>query len=115
MGETAVFLDPPYADTAKRCDDLYACDSLSVAHDVREWAIANGERMRICLAGYEGEHSMPAGWEVVAWKTKGGYGSQGSQGSQGSLNADKERLWFSPRCVKPKPKITFTQRTMLGD
>jgi len=100
MGETAVFLDPPYADTAKRTADLYAQDSLSVAHDVREWAIANGDRMRIALAGYEGEHEMPAGWETVCWKTPGGYGSQGSQGSQGSLNASRERLWFSPRCER---------------
>ena len=109
MGETAVFLDPPYADTAKRTSDLYAIDSESVAHEVREWAIANGERMRICLAGYEGEHAMPSEWECVAWKTSGGYGSQGSQGS---LNAHKERLWFSPRCVKPvadKSQLAFTE------
>src|SRR5208283_1658923 len=39
QGLTAVFLDPPYADTAKRDPELYRYDSESVAHDVREWAI----------------------------------------------------------------------------
>jgi DNA adenine methylase len=104
MGETAVFLDPPYADTAKRAGDLYSHDSLSVAHDVRAWAIENGERMRVALCGYEGEHAMPADWEALAWKTKGGYGSQGSQGSQVSINASRERIWFSPRCQAKNPQ-----------
>ena len=107
-GETAVFLDPPYADTAKRRSELYRQDDESVAHKVREWAIANGERMRICLAGYEGEHVMPDEWECLAWKTSGGYGRLGSQGSQGSQNAKRERLWFSPRCVRmDKPADMF--------
>jgi DNA adenine methylase len=111
MGETAVFLDPPYADTAKRTADLYTQDSLSVAHDVREWAIANGDRMRIALAGYEGEHEMPTGWETVCWKTIGGYGSQGSQGS---LNASRERLWFSPRCERPEKPQRQAELAMEG-
>jgi hypothetical protein len=98
-GIAAIFLDPPYADTAKRTSDLYANDSLSVAHDVREWAIEAGRnpRLRIALCGYESEHEMPGDWECLAWKTSGGYGSQGSQGS---LNAKRERIWFSPACVK---------------
>ena len=102
QGLTAVFLDPPYADTAGRTGDLYSRDSLTVAHAVREWAVEHGDdpRLRICLAGYEGEHTMPRSWRCVAWKAKGGYGSQGSQGSQGSLNATRERLWFSPHCIK---------------
>lgn len=97
-GTTGVFLDPPYADTAKRTSKLYSEDSLSVAHGVREWAIANGgnPKMRIVLAGYDGEHAMPDDWRVVEWKATGGYGSQGPQGS---LNAYKERLWLSPACL----------------
>ena len=39
-GPTGVFLDPPYADTAGRTEGLYATDSLTVAHEAREWAIA---------------------------------------------------------------------------
>lgn len=98
-GLTGVFLDPPYADTAKRSDGLYAKDSLSVAHDVREWAIANGDNplMRIALCGYEGEHEMPDSWECVAWKAHGGYGSRTEKGLQ---NAHKERIWFNKYCLK---------------
>jgi hypothetical protein len=101
-GMTGVFLDPPYADTAGRTADLYATDSLDVAHDVRRWAIEEGKHplMRICLAGYEGEHAMPDDWEVVEWKAQGGFGSQSDTEDGGRANAKKERLWFSPACIK---------------
>ena len=97
---TAVFLDPPYADTAGRSKDLYAKDSESVAHAVREWAVANGDdpRLRIALCGYEGEHEMPASWSVLPWKAHGGYGGQGKQSG---VNARRERVWFSPACHAP--------------
>lgn len=103
MGLTGVFLDPPYADTAKRTGDLYSKDSLSVAHDVREWAIQWGDHpeMRIALCGYEGEHEMPGSWDCVAWKAKGGYGSQGDGDNP---NARRERIWFSPNCLKPETR-----------
>jgi len=105
MGLSAVFLDPPYADTADRTSDLYSKDSLSVAHDVRKWAIERGEdkRFRIALCGYAGEHELPTGWECLEWKASGGYGSQGSQGS---LNSHRERIWFSPHCLRAKSKQT---------
>lgn len=109
-GTTGVFLDPPYADTAKRTDDLYAVDCAQVAHDVRRWAIELGERpdMRIVLAGYEGEHEMPASWRVEAWKAAGGYGSQADgEDAMGRANAARERLWFSPACVKPDHECTL--------
>jgi hypothetical protein len=98
-GIAGVFLDPPYADTAKRTSDLYAVDSLSVAHAVRGWAIENGSNpaMRIVLAGYDGEHKMPDDWRTVEWKAQGGYGSQGE--GDGRTNAAKERLWLSPHCI----------------
>ena len=99
MGLTAVFLDPPYADTAKRDPNLYSKDSLDVAHRVREWAIERGDdpRIRIALCGYEGEHAMPESWSCVAWKAKGGYGSQSAR--HDNPNSKKERLWFSPHCL----------------
>lgn len=99
-GMTGVFLDPPYA--AGRTAGLYTTDSLDVAHKVREWAIDNGDNplMRIALCGYEGEHQMPATWDCVAWKAKGGYGSQGSGVGRG--NASRERIWFSPHCLEDK-------------
>lgn len=99
-GITGVFLDPPYADTAGRQSDLYATDSETVAHQVLEWAIANGDNplLRIALCGYEGEHTLPDSWEFLAWKARGGYGSQGD--GAGRANSNRERIWFSPHCLK---------------
>ena len=102
-GTTGVFLDPPYADTAKRASDLYAVDCLQVAHAVREWAIEQGQRrdMRIVLAGYEGEHKMPDDWRVIEWEAKGGYALQGTDDEQyGRANKKRERLWCSPHCLR---------------
>lgn len=98
-GLTGVFLDPPYGDDAGRDMGLYRQDSGSVAEDVRAWAVEHGDDplMRIALCGYEGEHVMPDTWECLAWKTGGGYSSQGSPAA---LNADRERVWFSPHCQK---------------
>lgn len=98
-GLTAVFLDPPYDGF----EGLYGAveeNALPLSARVRTWALEMGERsdMRVCLAGYEGEHDMPPGWECVAWKAKGGYGNQNAEGND---NARRERLWFSPACVRP--------------
>lgn len=104
-GITGVFLDPPYADTAKRTGGLYAVDSESVAHDVREWAVESGKRpdMRIVLAGYEGEHEMPSSWRVFEWEAKGGYSlANEDEDGFGRQNKKRERLWMSPACIAPK-------------
>jgi site-specific DNA-adenine methylase len=100
LGTTGVFLDPPYADSESRTEGLYATDSMDVAHQVREWAVENGGNpdLRIALCGYEGEHQMPESWACVAWKARGGYGSQGD--GRGRANAGRERIWFSPHCLK---------------
>jgi len=96
-----VFLDPPYSDAAERDPNVYSVDSLSVAHDVREWCIANGDnpRYRIVLAGYEDEHAahMPDGWRMVAWKAHGGMSNHNK--TRENVNRHKERLWFSPHCL----------------
>jgi len=42
-GTAGIFLDPPYADTAKRHSDLYRKDSLDVAQKVRAWALERGD------------------------------------------------------------------------
>ena len=99
LGLTAVFLDPPYAVSAGRDNGCYSVDSDGLSARVREWAIERGgdPRMRICLAGYEGEHDMPDSWTRVAWKTQGGYGNRGD--GRGRSNANRERLWFSPHCL----------------
>ena len=101
LGLTGMFLDPPYGAEAQRDDALYSQDSLSVAAQVREWAIAHGDdpKMRIALCGYEGEHDMPDSWQVVDWKAKGGYGNQGN--GRGRANAYRERIWFSLHCLQP--------------
>jgi hypothetical protein len=98
-GLCGVFLDPPYGNTADRTADLYAHDSQDVAHAVREWAIANGDdpRLRIALAGYEGEHDMPESWAVLEWSTRGGYSGH-SSGTKAAANRRRERVWFSPHC-----------------
>jgi D12 class N6 adenine-specific DNA methyltransferase len=95
-GVTGVFLDPPYSSDEHSVDYAVSGD---VAGAVREWAIGNGENpnLRIALCGYEGEHQMPATWPMLAWKARGGYGSQGN--GAGRENAARERIWFSPHCL----------------
>ena len=89
-----VFLDPPYAEG----DQQYSAGGTGsdVSAEVRAWAIENGgnPRLRIVLAGYEGEHAMPDGWRCREWKALGGYGN-----AAGNENAKRERLWLSPACL----------------
>jgi len=98
IGVTGVLLDPPYSAAAGRDPSLYSTEDLAVAHQVREWAIANGgnPKLRIALCGYEGEHDMPATWQCVPWKAAGGYAA--SAGNY--ANAARERIWFSPACLR---------------
>lgn len=99
-GLTAVFLDPPYSAEAGRDNNIYTHEDLTVAHAVREWAIDNGDNadFRIALCGYDNEHAMPHKWECVAWKAHGGLGNQKHGGR--SDNHARERIWFSPHCLK---------------
>ena len=104
-GDTVgVFLDPPYSDAADRCANLYAVDSLDVAHDVRAWCIANGDnpRYRIVLAGYEAEHAshMPRTWRTVFWNANASFQSARAGGNN-QENRRKERLLLSPHCLRP--------------
>lgn len=115
LGTTGVFLDPPYSDAANRDSNIYATDCEQVAHRVREWCLDNGDdpRLRVAICGYEGEHDAleAAGWEGVAWKAHGGYGSQGE--TTGRDNAARERIWFSPHCLM-MPEQT-NQLCLFGD
>ena len=103
-GTTAVFLDPPYADTAERSERLYRRDCTQVAHAVREWAIENGDnhKMRIALCGYEGEHVMPDSWAVHSWSAGSGFGGQAEERTE---NGKRERIWFSPHCVTQQAEL----------
>ena len=107
FGITGVLLDPPYADEADRQEGIYRADSTFIAHEVREWAVENGDNrlLRIALCGYDGEHEMPDSWECLAWKASGGYGSQGN--GRGRENASRERIWFSPACLHPQERLPF--------
>ncbi len=102
-GLTAVFLDPPYSAETGRSMSLYAVESGSVAHEVRAWCVANGDDrlLRIALCGYAGEgHEAleQSGWRAMSWKAHGGYGNTGN--GRGKANAKRERVWFSPHCLK---------------
>jgi DNA adenine methylase len=100
-GITSIFFDPPYSDKGRK--SIYSQDSYSVANAVREWClqeyngVPHGEYLRICLAGYEGEHNEleQHGWNKLAWKTGCGY----AYGNKNNQNRFKERLWFSPACL----------------
>lgn len=108
MTSVPVNLAPfPYSAEAGRDSNLYSVDDLSVAHAVREWAIANGDnpKMRIALCGYDTEHAMPDTWTAYAWKAHGGYGAQGQ--GRGRANAGREVLWFSPHCLSPESVSTL--------
>ncbi len=95
-GTTGILLDPPYAEGEME----YAAGRDGVAAECAAWARENGEhrQLRIALCGLEGEHDMP-GWECVPWKARGGYGSQRADG--GNINRHRERIWFSPHCLRP--------------
>ena len=111
QGLTAVFLDPPYS--VENRADCYDCnEDKTVAHGVREWAIecGNDKRMRIALCGYEGEHVMPESWEIMTWKAHGGYGTQATDVEND--NAKRERIWFSPHCLRGPAQANLT---FIGD
>jgi site-specific DNA-adenine methylase len=102
IGECGVFLDPPYShELRERC---YSEDH-DISAEVREWALANGDNrhFRIALCGYEGEHQMPDSWECVPWKAHGGY----SRSERGVANRERERIWFSPHCLKGAQRSLF--------
>ena len=123
IGVTAVFLDPPYGDT--RQDNLYAVDSLTVADEVRAWCLEEIDdspafigprylhpKLRIALCGLDGEHNEleALGWDVVAWKTNGGYANQ--RKTADNANAGRERIWFSPNCLAAKEAARQLQMEM---
>lgn len=97
-GITAVLLDPPY-DQAEH-SVKYATDSPGLSRDVREWALANGDNplLRIALCGYAGEHQMPPDWECLPWKAQGGMAHLSN--GRGLDNRHRERIWFSPHCLR---------------
>lgn len=99
-----VFLDPPYSIKATGRDRyIYQSDHEGgdISGEVREWALERGDnpRLRIALCGYEGEHEMPPDWEKVSWMAHGGHARWGATRRE---NRSRERIWFSPHCLKPE-------------
>jgi DNA adenine methylase len=104
LGITGIVLDPPYSEATNAQASVYgelSDSNLSVA--VNKWGVTNGpnKKLRIAICGYEGEHNNLEllGWEKVEWKAQGGYGAV-----SGNKNCEKERIWFSPACIKPEDK-----------
>lgn len=100
-GMTGILLDPPY--------DIDGCtgygeDHAGLSSSAREWAIANASPlMRIALCGYKDEgHEMPQEWEEIEWKNGGGYNNLGDK-----KNLGRERIWFSPACLKSEQYTLF--------
>lgn len=107
-GITAILFDPPYSKEARR-EKLYTVEDFSVAHNVREWCLDNGEnpRLRIALCGYDVEHTEleQRGWVGVKWKANGGYSNCGK--TKPNTNRFREVIWFSPHCLSGKEQLNL--------
>ncbi len=112
LGTTGIFFDPPYLTDqgdgcVSRSDSLYATDGskeslIKIRDDLLAYCLERGShpKMRLCVAAYEGdgyEQLLKHGWDVVAWRTAGGYGNRSAKGKK---NAGRERLFFSQNCLK---------------
>lgn len=99
-GIVGMFFDPPYSHSIGRDNNLYHHDN-DVTKEVETWCLERGkkESYRIVLAGYEGEYEVleKEGWLIKTWKSQGGYSNQNKTKN---LNRYRERLWFSPHCLK---------------
>jgi hypothetical protein len=108
LGVTGIFADPPYPHTnpdgsSSRSEGLYAQDDPDKIRDeLLAYCLERGGNpmMRICVAGYDTdgyEALVEKGWECVTWSSQGGYANRNKK----NRNRDRERLYFSPHCVKP--------------
>ena len=97
-----IFLDPPYSHSTNRDQNCYATE-MQDTFEVFQWAIEHGDDpcLRIALCGYEGEYEMPDIWSVHKWKANAAYKSH--RGDQ-TGNRYRERIWFSPHCLKSMEK-----------
>lgn len=94
-----IFLDPPYTAESSRAADLYSVDSLSLGHQVAEWARELGSTgHKVALCGILKEYQMPGDWEVYGWDTSGfSYGDRDRQ----------EVIWFSPACKASSAQVSL--------
>lgn len=94
---TGVFLDPPYESKGR--DKVYKEDQ-NIYSEVCKWAIDNGDnsKLRIVVCGYDGDYNFPDNWETYQWQSNGGLANLGT--SRGKSNSNRERIYFSPHCLK---------------
>ena len=95
---TAVFMDPPYMKTQRTDNVLYESDGEGGASDRAavesfEWAVANGERVRVAYCCHAGDFEPPPGWTQIA-TTFHGIIDQERRGQ-------RDVVMFSPACVNP--------------
>lgn len=116
-GTTGILLDPPYPASAGSTGGIYSDaqheeDTFARAY---RWARDHGQdkRLRIALCYYDGtvvdgenvsEQLQAQGWEVVPWKAAGGYSGQSGSGNE---NAARERIAFSPHCLRARQGSLF--------
>jgi DNA adenine methylase len=113
LGTTGLFLDPPYPThstdgSSSRAAGLYGADDSravldGLRDDVLAYCLDRGPDplMRLAVCGLVGdgyEALEAAGWECVPWKAAGGYNNRTAAGK---ANAARERIWFSPHCLRP--------------
>ena len=91
--------------------------------ETANWALAHGNdpKLRIVVAGFEGEHGAAfadAGWREVEWFKggflRGGYAQQGEVDEETGIahQQGRERLWCSPHCLgasKPRQGSLFAE------
>ena len=87
----AVFLDPPYL-TENR-SSIYGSDEVSeadkAARDSYDWAVSNGDRLRVAYCCHAGDFPVPPGWEALDWTFNGPAAGGGK----------RDQVLFSPACV----------------
>jgi hypothetical protein len=118
-GITGVFLDPPYPGDAGSTSGIYtnAKSERATFNDAFRYCVANGanKSLRIAFCYYDGTdgparmvdrtdavadvstYLASLGWDVVRWKAGAGYGGQSGKGN---ANATRERVAFSPACLR---------------
>jgi hypothetical protein len=126
LGLTGVFLDAPYkavlaSGEKNRSGDLYSNDRsqdlTKLVDDVIKYCVERGgdPLMRICAASYEGEGYevlLDLGWDCFEWKASGGYANRSGKPNE---NASRERLWFSPHCMRAERDRMPLFDTLEGD
>lgn len=115
LGTTGIFVDAPYptihgvTGEKSRDDHLYTGDKdqdLSALRDeILTWCLkwGNNAKIRIAVCGYEGdgyEKLIDKGWFETVWHASGGYANQRRAGQKKSSNAKRERIWWSPACLR---------------